>query len=190
MLFSKKWSPKLIFLNNFWHKKLTLKVQFWHFLTNHNSLQDCLKTISVEHVDSWAKILRFRTHHLWNSTTELTLNYLPSKSPGTSPLAKRVFILSKKLESKTLDSSRMKQIFSPLHPERRRTCLRSSSKSSAVYLLWTLIWNTDKPFIQATNLDRVVLPEPDIPISSKWPWGCLQKTNWWNYTLFRSSEIN
>ena len=29
--------------------------------------------ISFEHVDSWAKSLLFRTHHLWNSTTELTL---------------------------------------------------------------------------------------------------------------------
>ena len=32
--------------------------------------------ISFEHVDSWAKSLLFRTHHLWNSTTELTLLYL------------------------------------------------------------------------------------------------------------------
>jgi hypothetical protein len=40
-VFYKKWSPKLIFLDeiffweisvNFWHRKLTLKVQFWHFL--------------------------------------------------------------------------------------------------------------------------------------------------------------
>ena len=29
--------------------------------------------MSFEHVDSWAKILHFRTHHLWNSTTKLTL---------------------------------------------------------------------------------------------------------------------
>ena len=42
-VFDKYWSPKLIFLDknffrknsiNFWHPKLTLKVQFWHFLTN------------------------------------------------------------------------------------------------------------------------------------------------------------
>ena len=40
-VFNKKWSPKLIFLDeiffwknsvDFWHRKLTLKVQFWHFL--------------------------------------------------------------------------------------------------------------------------------------------------------------
>ena len=63
--FLQKWSPKLIFLNefslwknsvDFWHRKLTLKVRFGHFLTNHNSAQDYFKTISFEHVDSWAKI--------------------------------------------------------------------------------------------------------------------------------------
>ena len=72
MIFYKKWSPKLIFLIfffflnsvDFWHGKLTLKVRFRHFLTNHNSLQDCFKIISFEHVDSWAKSLHFRTHHL------------------------------------------------------------------------------------------------------------------------------
>ena len=49
-VFFKKWSPKLIFLYdfflNFLHRKLTLKVRFRLFLTNHNSLQDCFKTIS------------------------------------------------------------------------------------------------------------------------------------------------
>ena len=52
-VFDQKWSPKL-----------PLKVQFWHFLLNHNSSQDCFKTISFEHVDFWAKILDFRTQHL------------------------------------------------------------------------------------------------------------------------------
>ena len=55
---------------DFWHKKLTLKLRFWHFLKNHNSSHDSSKTISFEHVDSWAKILKIRTHHLWNYTTE------------------------------------------------------------------------------------------------------------------------
>ena len=58
---------------DFWHRKLTLKVQFRHFVTNHNSSQDCFKTISFEHIDPWAKLLHFRTHHLQYSTTELTL---------------------------------------------------------------------------------------------------------------------
>jgi hypothetical protein len=80
---TKKWSSKLIFLNDFFffnsvdfvHRKLALKVRFQHFLTNHNSLQDYFKT-TFEHVDSCAKILHFRTHHLQSSTTELTLMYM------------------------------------------------------------------------------------------------------------------
>ena len=36
--FYKKWSPKLIFLNNFFLKKLILKVQFRHFLANWHPL--------------------------------------------------------------------------------------------------------------------------------------------------------
>ena len=75
-------SPKLISLNkfffwknsvDFWHRKLTLKVQFRHFLTNWCSPYSQNTTVSFEHVNSWAKSLHFRTHHLWNSTTELTL---------------------------------------------------------------------------------------------------------------------
>jgi hypothetical protein len=48
-----KWMvPKLIFLDkiffwknsiNFWHPKLTLKVRFWHFLTNRNPSKDLKK---------------------------------------------------------------------------------------------------------------------------------------------------
>jgi len=58
---------------DFWHQKLTLKVQFWHFLTNRNSSTDFFKENSFEYVDSWPKKLLLRTHHTWNSTTELTL---------------------------------------------------------------------------------------------------------------------
>ena len=60
---SKKWSPKLIFLNDFFFFLIQLKVQFCHFLMNRNSLTD-LKKKSFEYVDSWPKILLFRTHHL------------------------------------------------------------------------------------------------------------------------------
>ena len=79
--FNKKWSPKLILFNeflfflnsvDFWNQKLTLKLQFWHFLTNCRSSTEFF---SFEYVDSWPKILLFRTHHLWNSTTELILIY-------------------------------------------------------------------------------------------------------------------
>ena len=48
----------------------TLKVQFWYFLTNCKSSTDFAKK-SFEYVNSWPKILLFRTHHLWNSTTKL-----------------------------------------------------------------------------------------------------------------------
>ena len=34
-----------------------------------------LKKFHFEYVESWPKMLLFRTHHLWNSTTELILNY-------------------------------------------------------------------------------------------------------------------
>ena len=40
-------------------QKLTLKVQFWHFLMNHNSSTDFLKKNSFEYVDSWQKNLAF-----------------------------------------------------------------------------------------------------------------------------------
>ena len=59
----------------FWHWKLSLKVQFWPFLLNCNSSKDFFFN-SVEYVDSWPKSLLFRTHHLWNSTTELILTYI------------------------------------------------------------------------------------------------------------------
>ena len=54
----------------------------------------------------------------------------------TSPFAKRVFILSRKLDSKMFDSSKMKTIFSFLQPARLSTARKSSSKSAAKYLRW------------------------------------------------------
>ncbi|CAN7979473.1 unnamed protein product, partial [Ixodes pacificus] len=89
----------------------------------------------------------------------------PSKRPGTSPLASSVFMRSRNDESSTLPSSSTKQIFSPCAP--RTTERRSSSKSAALYLLWTLIWKTLRPFIQATKRESVVLPAPLTPISSR-----------------------
>ena len=55
----KKWSPKLIFLIekknehnsvDFWHLKLTFKLQFWHFLMNYKSSTEILKFIFFEYV--------------------------------------------------------------------------------------------------------------------------------------------
>ena len=40
---------------------------------NHKWFKVVSIKISFEDVDSWAKSLLFRTHHLWNATTELTL---------------------------------------------------------------------------------------------------------------------
>ena len=45
---------------------MTWKVQFWHFWWT-------VIHQWIEYVDSWPKFLLFRTHHLYNSTTELTL---------------------------------------------------------------------------------------------------------------------
>ena len=89
-VFNKKLYPQLIFTNeifflnsvDFWHQKLTLNVQFWHFLSNCNSSTE-LKKRSFEYVDSWPKVLLFRTHHLWNSTTELILPLQPPGITGT-----------------------------------------------------------------------------------------------------------
>jgi hypothetical protein len=63
--------------------------------------------------------------------------YIPSNKPGTSPLANKVFMRSRKPDSNTFDSSSMNVIFSFLHPDLLNTALRSSSKSSLVYLLCT-----------------------------------------------------
>ena len=67
-----KWKKKSV---HFWLQKFTLKIRFWHFLTNQHSLTE-LFLIFFLWVDSWPKILLFTTHHLLNSTTELIL--LPS----------------------------------------------------------------------------------------------------------------
>ena len=61
---------------DFWRTKLPLKVQFRHFMTNHNSLQDCFKKnpLSLLILEKKSYILN-RTHHIYNSATELTLMY-------------------------------------------------------------------------------------------------------------------
>lgn len=73
----------------------------------------------------------------------------------TSPLARRVFIRSRNPESKTLDSSIMNAIFSFLQPERLRTVLRSSSKSSPVYFLWTCRSSHSQGFSHTTATCRI-----------------------------------
>ena len=69
-----KHSPKFIFTNeknnknsiDFSQQKLTLKVQFWHFLSNCNLDLSTEFFISFffENVDPLPKVLIFRTNHL------------------------------------------------------------------------------------------------------------------------------
>ena len=63
---TKKWSPKLMFLDIFFLIRLIFDIHFHYY------------QISSEYVDSWPKTLLIRTHNLWNSTTELILMYIRS----------------------------------------------------------------------------------------------------------------
>ena len=47
----------------------------------------------MEHVDSWTKNLHYRTRHLWNSTTELILTYIPIKS-SLAPTSRSQMVIS------------------------------------------------------------------------------------------------
>ena len=76
-----KWSPKLIFLHekktvDFWNKKITSKLRFWHILRTWRRI-DLIHKIQhfswSTYVDSWPKILSFKTPKSWNSITLLTL---------------------------------------------------------------------------------------------------------------------
>ena len=58
---------------NFWTTLLSkITLNFWQTVI---TLRNFLKIFPWWHVDSWPKILPFRTHHLWNSMTELILIY-------------------------------------------------------------------------------------------------------------------
>ena len=81
-VFSKRWSPKLIFLDNFFFEKIRLifDIQNWLWRYNYGIFWQTvitrrifLKIFSWWHVDSLPKNLLLRTHHLWNSMTELIL---------------------------------------------------------------------------------------------------------------------
>ena len=66
----KKWKNSV----NFWHQKLTMEVQFWHFLTNRHSSAEFFNIFPLSMLILCQKSCFFRTHHLRNSTTELILN--------------------------------------------------------------------------------------------------------------------
>ena len=56
---------------NFWINLLSkITPNFWQTVITRRNF---LKIFPWWHVDSWPKSLLFRTHHLWNSTTELIL---------------------------------------------------------------------------------------------------------------------
>ena len=72
----------MIFLDNFFFEKIWLifdiqnwlwKYDFSTFWQTFITRRNFLKIFPWWHVDSWSKSLLVRTHHLWNSTTELIL---------------------------------------------------------------------------------------------------------------------
>ena len=70
---------KLLFMPKikpFFHVFFIKNIFLYHaqFLTNGHSLYSQNTMASFEYVDFWPKILPYSTHHLWNSTTELTLS--------------------------------------------------------------------------------------------------------------------
>ena len=82
---TKKCAPKLIFFNekkiekdseDFWHRKLTLKVKFWLFLTPPHYTNSQNSIISFGYVDFLAKIFPILYPPLENSTTRITIIYM------------------------------------------------------------------------------------------------------------------
>ena len=75
IFFYKKCSSKQLFLiekiiqkysDDSWHRKFTLKIRFWHFLTN---CQNYSTVVSFEYVDFWPNILLYSypDTDLWTS---------------------------------------------------------------------------------------------------------------------------
>ena len=74
--FTKSWSHKLILFNE---RKKQIDIWLWNYNHGNSWLavihwQIYFLIFLFEYVDSWSKILLFRTHYLWNSTTEVILN--------------------------------------------------------------------------------------------------------------------
>ena len=81
-VFNKQWSPRFIFLDKNFFEKIWLifDIQNWLWKYNFGTFWQnviihrmFLKIFPWYHVDSWPRSLLLRTHHLWNSTTELIL---------------------------------------------------------------------------------------------------------------------
>ena len=81
---NKKCAPELLFFiekkiekdsNDFWHRKLTLKVKLWHILTPPHYTNSQNSIISFEYVDFLAKLFPILYPPLENSTTRIAIAY-------------------------------------------------------------------------------------------------------------------
>jgi len=75
----------------------------------------------------------------------------------TSPFASKVFILSRNPESITLDSSRIKQIFSSLHPEKNRFSNNQEEKFFSLLVISKHKFQNKKFYI----LTRILMTEDE-----------------------------
>ena len=100
--------------------------------------------ISFEHVDSWAKSLLFRTHHLWNSTTELMLYYRYAQSllllQVSSYDFEPTFIICFVIRRVPPDQPKWKQITKPLTRNKHLSllyfCIRLRTKPRQLWELF------------------------------------------------------
>ena len=78
--------------NDFWHRKLNLKVKFWHFLTPPHCTNSQNSIISLSYDGSWAKNFLILYPPFENSTTRITIK-CKFYSHDESDIRKRVFEL-------------------------------------------------------------------------------------------------
>ena len=118
-------------------QKLTLEKKFLlkNGLLNRYSLKN-----SFEYVDSWPKLLLFRTHHLWNSTTELILMlillWICSWCQGSRELPQSICILQQQSSSYPVKISRwflmwLKHILEEFRLEKRIFFIKDELHSSS-----------------------------------------------------------
>ena len=70
----------------------------------------------MEHVDSWPKILLFRTHHLWNSSTELMYIFISRTSVWSNEIYTCTYqniicIVTKIIQDTWLQNVRISELF-------------------------------------------------------------------------------
>ena len=79
-------------------------------MTNWRSPYSQITMVSFEYIDFWPKILLFRTHHLWNSTTELILSYIPRAIRHVNLLSRMSYLDTYILILRANKKQRMKNI--------------------------------------------------------------------------------